>query len=131
LCAVTAEARFLPKLAETWDGESDANQYVWYSEWRNLMAGFDLLERAYRAREMTSPQRARHHELRQLLMEAQQAPRDDLITTEALARDLGISAAELAAAEARIERQAREEAAAGAARNGATADDSGHGGARD
>ena len=67
LHGVTAETDFLPELAAFWEDESDANRYVWYVEWRELMARLEDVEAAYRAGAMTDEQRERYHTLRQKL----------------------------------------------------------------
>ncbi len=67
LHGVTAETGFLPELADFWEDESDANRYVWYVEWRELMARLEDVEAAYRAGAMTEEQQARYRNLRQKL----------------------------------------------------------------
>ncbi len=67
LHGVTAETDFLPELAASWEDESDVNRYVWYVEWRELMARLEDVEAAYRAGAMTAEQQARYHTLRQKL----------------------------------------------------------------
>ena len=67
LHAIGAEADFLPELAVTWDQETAVNQYVWYIEWRELMARLEDVETAYRAGAMTAEQREWYHTLRRKL----------------------------------------------------------------
>jgi hypothetical protein len=67
LHGVTAETDFLPELAASWEDESDANRYVWYIEWHELMSRLEDVEAAYRAGALTDEQRARYHDLRRKL----------------------------------------------------------------
>lgn len=63
LSALTAEADFLPELTAGWAAEPEANQAVWYLEWRDLLARLQHLERDYQSGGMTESQRRRYRAL--------------------------------------------------------------------
>lgn len=56
LRTIRAEVNFLPRLAETWGDETEANRYVWYSEWRDAAARLGALDRDVAAGLMTDDQ---------------------------------------------------------------------------
>jgi hypothetical protein len=63
LWEVTAEADFLPELAELWEQENDVSRATWRAEWYELVMRLRGLEDAYRGGEMTEEQQARYQAL--------------------------------------------------------------------
>lgn len=59
----TAEARYLPRLAEIWADEPAGNRDVWYWQWRRQIETLDELRDAFAAGGMTDQQRASYQSL--------------------------------------------------------------------
>ena len=68
LWAISAEADFLPELAEDWE-EDPYNRAAWENEWDLLFMRLSDLDDAYRAGEMTAEQQERYQTLRTKLRE--------------------------------------------------------------
>ncbi len=58
-----AEVDDLPRMAEEWDSLPDFNQVSYLLEWGDLMDRLDFLQKAHKARDMTSYQEKRYKAL--------------------------------------------------------------------
>ena len=61
--SIRAETDFLPELEAGWADETDTDRFVWYDEWRDLMARLQDLDGACASGVMTEEQQGRYHEL--------------------------------------------------------------------